>query len=182
LKHRLLALRRLHQLTGNGVVASSDNNNTLVTIEGEAPRIGGRPWLKLCQLSARYLEQYGTNITTLKYKAPPEAVPQTVALVWDDLVLQDEESGVNNALGFLHLYQLLNRRQQLQLCGIDVTGSLGALLSRAFHLKHARWGAEAANEDAELLTSPLMATLAAVLHAPYRGWPTVISFFFCLFV
>lgn len=172
MKHRLAVLRHTRKLNG---VTSVDDESAMVTIENEPPRLGGRPWLKLCQLSARYLEQYGTNVTTIKYKPPPDAGQQShsVALVWDDLVLQDEESGVNNALGFLHLYQLLTERQKLALCGEDVTTSLAQLLSRAFHLKHARWGREAASEDAELLTSPLMATLAAVQRAPFRGWPTV---------
>jgi hypothetical protein len=97
-----------------------------VLLQPKAPRPGGQPWFKLQQLSMRYIEQYGTNVSTLRYKPPADPLPsdKVVALVWDDEVLCDEESGANRQLGFLFVYELVTRAPpadavQPRLHGVD---------------------------------------------------------------
>jgi hypothetical protein len=148
-----------------------------VLLQPKAPRAGGQPWFKLQQLSMRYIEQYGVSLTTLRYRPPPQepmASDKVAAMLWDDDLLSDEESGANRQLGFLFVYELVTRRRGLRLCDQDCTATLGELLARAFHLKLVRWGKEAVGDgEIELVVSPQLATVAAVLTEPQRAWPAV---------
>lgn len=90
IKARLACLRAVQTGDARAIAA--------VALETKPPRLGGQPWLKLQQLSASYLEQYGTHLTMLRFKAPSMGSDalvdaKCVELVWNDLILADEESG-----------------------------------------------------------------------------------------
>lgn len=69
-------------------------------VSGAAPRWGGQPWAKLALLKPHYIERNAQQLTTLKYKRSPNLSDIGVAeLVWESLLLADEESGANNSLG-----------------------------------------------------------------------------------
>lgn len=61
---------------------------------------------------------------------------------------------------------MVRGRVSLQLLGRDVSASMGDLWSRLAHLKHARWGREAAGaNEVEAQPSRHFAALAALLEA-----------------
>ena len=68
------------------------------------PKLIGQPWFKLQQLSAGYLAQYGSGVTTLRYEPPKQSDGLGVQLLWEDDVMADSESGANRQLGFLFLF------------------------------------------------------------------------------
>ena len=74
-----------------------------VTIKADQPRLAGQPWMKLCSYSKEYLDTYATHLTRVHYK--PAVDPQSLIpmltdqkcfeLIWEDLLVADEESGSN---------------------------------------------------------------------------------------
>ncbi|CAE8619966.1 unnamed protein product [Polarella glacialis] len=150
---------------------------------------GGQPWSRLCCQSSQVLG-CATRITRLQFRHPalgtgqegsewPDSVDSTVLMkmLWEDTLLQDDESGVNRQLGFVFLYMVLLGQLSLTLAGADVTGTLGLLLARVFHLKLARWGKEITEDgESEPRPSLQMATIALLSRSrdgPVVGWPVV---------
>eukprot|EP01012_Entosiphon_sulcatum_P024255 TRINITY_DN29428_c0_g1_i1.p1 TRINITY_DN29428_c0_g1~~TRINITY_DN29428_c0_g1_i1.p1 ORF type:complete len:4234 (+),score=586.19 TRINITY_DN29428_c0_g1_i1:35-12736(+) len=138
---------------------------------------GGQPWVKLCLLRQDYLYTYASTLTTVKYKQPSGGVLQdkdAIAILWEDLLLADEESGTNRSLGFVFLYELCTGSLRVALNGTDCTKSLSEILTRYFHLKLARWGKELREEgESEPTASRNIASLAALAELPTAGWPAV---------
>ena len=167
IKNRLQYLKTLHSAAGSSVQLRPD---TL--------KVGGQPWLKLCMLTPEYLDNYGQRVTRLQF-VPPEGAPvlsenTCAGLVWDSLVMADEESGANRQLGFLFLYQLLRGQMAMSIMGRDCTNSFGELLTRCFHLKLARWGREQVEEgEMECGASVQMAALSTMLRtSDVSVWPS----------
>lgn len=154
----------------------SEGNDT-VTLKGRPCRVPGQPWLKLTSMSREYLEKYGRNVARVHYKRPEGGLllnDKVLELIWESLVISDEESGANRQLGFLFLYELLTGVVQMNLLGENCTRSLGELLTRHLHLRLARWGQEATDEgEEELASSWPMAQLANVILLPQHSWPVI---------
>jgi hypothetical protein len=79
-------------------------------------RWGGQPWNRLCTTSPEYLEVKSSVLTRIRYKRPGVGGSgvlmdkDCVSLLWDDLLLSDEESGANQQLGMWFLYELSQAR------------------------------------------------------------------------
>ncbi|OQR84514.1 hypothetical protein ACHHYP_13291 [Achlya hypogyna] len=139
-------------------------------------RVGGQPWVKLNMLTAAYLEEHATTLSTVRYKRPGAVLAdeECLKLVWDNVVVGDEASGANRGLGCLFLYECLVGQVTLQLHGEDQTRSLAELLARFLHLKLARWGKEVVEEgESEVAVSIAMSQVAVVLANPYHPWPAL---------
>ncbi|CAJ1327073.1 unnamed protein product [Effrenium voratum] len=160
-----------------------------VVLRASPAQHGGQPWSRLNAQSRQVLGQ-GSRLRRLQFRHPalPENAPQTaewpeqvegealMKIIWSDELLQDDESGVNRQLGFVFLYMVLLGQLSLKLCGLDVSGSLGPLLARVFHLKLARWGKELVEEgESEPQVSRAMATLAMMVRGQGAGWPPLPS-------
>lgn len=182
IKNRLEFLKVALQLKSQAESPLSPSSSFLsspnVTIKVDQPRVPGQPWMKLCSLSLEYLEKYGTHLTRIHYTLPTKSSASALdgvecfALLWEDLILADEESGSNRQLGFFFLYEALRGKVQLSLMGRNCTFSLATLLTRAFHLKLARWGRETVEDgEQEHSTSFQMAILAALMQQPFYTWP-----------
>jgi len=153
----------------------------IILLLSEQPRLAGQPWMKLCSFSKEYLDSYATHITRLHYPSvdtqaliPMLSEQKCFELVWDDLLVADEESGSNRQLGFMLLYEVLRGRMLLIMLGRDCTKSFAEILTRYFQLKIARWGRERVEEgEQEFSTSLQMAELAAVMYHSAHSWPSV---------
>ena len=177
IKNRLTLLR-----STEGLSVSPNASSSEVVLSGAVPRIGGRPWTKLCNLGLDYVEVHASSLTSVSYK-PPEGVTQEnpvlsdqycLSILWNDLLIMDEESGVNRQLGFLFLYLVSRGQLPLSIDGVDVSRSMGELLTRWLHLRKARWGRETTGDDeTEALSSKQMSILAALFAHSHREWPMV---------
>ncbi|CAK8987709.1 Calmodulin [Durusdinium trenchii] len=161
-----------------------------VTLRADPALHGGQPWSRLNLLPREELRR-ATHVRRLQFRHPqlPEGSvnqewPQQVdgealvKMIWTDELLQDDESGVNRSLGFVFLYMVLLGQLELKLNDVNVTESLGGLLTRLFHLKLARWGKELQEEgESDVQLSHQMATLALLARGGSiaAGWPPVPS-------
>ncbi|KEG08962.1 NXN protein [Trypanosoma grayi] len=145
----------------------------------QTPRLDrcGYPWEHLLQYRwSRIAPQRPRRVT---YEAPPTESLQEQGLVeflWQDKLLSDEESGANSKLGFYFLYCLKKDKLTPKLFGGDVRVTLTQLLTRWFHLRHARWGREALRDgETEVRPSWCGAVLQLFDIAPSAGWPDTLS-------
>ncbi|KDO28986.1 hypothetical protein SPRG_20090 [Saprolegnia parasitica CBS 223.65] len=139
-------------------------------------RVGGQPWVKLNMLTAAYLEEHATTLSTVRYKRPSAllADEECMKLIWDNEIVGDEASGANRGLGCLFLYECLNGHVSLRLHGEEYTRSMADLLARFLHLKLARWGKEVVEDgEEECSVSIAMSQVAVVLSNPYHAWPAL---------
>lgn len=150
-----------------------------VELEQQEPRWGGAPWNRMLQTPLPYLESQGKELRRIHY-VPPLDQPRSLdevgcaTLVWEDLLVSDEESGANAQLGFFWLYQVMNEEYPLTMFGEKVNRGLGELLLRYWHLKMVRWGREESGEgEVDQAVSIPMSQLACLLNFPeFRlGWP-----------
>eukprot|EP00796_Vickermania_ingenoplastis_P003610 gene3610-2550_t len=95
-----------------------------------------------------------------------------IKFIWEDRLLVDEESGSNARLGFFFLYNLHVGLHHIKVKDYDATSTFTALLSRWFHLRHAKWGREH-HEEGESLSGPswCAAVLQLMALCPEAGWP-----------
>jgi hypothetical protein len=147
-------------------------------LKPEPMRWGGQPWNRLCTTSPEYLEVKSSVVTRIRYKRPGAGGSgvlmdkDCVSIIWDDMLICDEESGANQQLGMWFLYELTQGSVQAIFKGKNVSKTMSQLLTRYFHLKLVRWGRETKEEGEEDgLQSKQMAQLAAVQNFPHRGWP-----------
>ncbi|RNF23641.1 uncharacterized protein Tco025E_02741 [Trypanosoma conorhini] len=137
----------------------------------------GFPWERLLLYPWSRIEPQRPR--RLTYEAPEADGLQEEALVeflWADKLLLDEETGANSKLGFYFLYCLKNGLLSTKLFGEDVHATLGQLLSRWFHLRHARWGREV-QRDGETAALPSWgATVLQLMDlAPAAAWPEAVT-------
>lgn len=147
-------------------------------------RVGGQPWMKLCLYSKEYLATHGKKLSIVRYNRPKHVVgignifliddDEAGKLVWNCSVVGDEISGANRGLGFLFLYECLNRQLIIRLGGEDCTHSFGDLFARFLYLKLSRWGRETVDDgEEECAPSYAMAQLALVISHPHGAWPSI---------
>eukprot|EP00941_MAST-03F_sp_MAST-3F-sp1_P005353 g5353.t1 len=183
IKNRIAILQALAEKAGGegfvGIEGESRTVEAEVLLKPPLPRWGGQPWYKLQQFSAAHLDATGSSLKRLHYRRPGTVLEGTdcCKIIWDALVMADEESGSNRQLGLLFLYEILLGTITLKVIpgGPDVSRSLGELLTRAFHLKLSRWGRETTEDgEQEARASKQMAALAAVISLSADGtvqWP-----------
>ncbi|OQS06902.1 hypothetical protein THRCLA_20266 [Thraustotheca clavata] len=155
---------------------SQKQNQSTIEAKPARLRVGGQPWVKLNMLSASYLQDHATTLTTVRYKRPGELLidEACLKLIWENAVVGDEASGANRGLGYLFLYECLIGQITIQIYGQNATNSMGDLLSRFLHLKLARWGQEVVEEgEEECSVSIAMSHIAVVLANPNHAWPTL---------
>ena len=150
-------------------------------MKGRSPRVGGQPWWKLAILQPTYItERLRSKMHYIQYAAPETQYPnlmkddEVFKFLWSEELMLDEESGANRQLGILFLYQMIQNEFKFVLNGSDCTRSFAEILTRSFHLKHARWGREAVadgEQDADI--SREMIQLITRLNNPERQWPAV---------
>jgi hypothetical protein len=184
LKNRLHFLQSgLGRQTGirRETAAASVVKGSAVTVKQEPQpmRWGGQPWAKVQTISLDYLVRSAAPLTRVHFK-PPGSQPNSLedgelaAILWDDTLVADEESGSNRQLGFAFLYAVLQNLLTCRFNGVGVNHSFGELAVRLFQLKMARWGKEAASGgEQEYVTSKQMVLLASMLNAAGAGasWP-----------
>jgi hypothetical protein len=147
-----------------------------LVLKTDGPRWGGQPWVKLNLQTLDYVTQNGTKMARVHYRKPqgPLRDADCLALIWDDTLLMDEESGSNRQMGFLMLYELARKQVAAVVAGQDAASDLASIFSRYFHLKLSRWGKEQVDEgEVECSNSAHMAHLAAVLAHPTFPWPVL---------
>ncbi|RNC58143.1 NXN protein, partial [Trypanosoma cruzi] len=150
-----------------------------VSVKMKAPAMVrcGFPWERLLLYPWSRIEPQKPQ--RLTYETPEADSLQETALVeflWADKLLLDEESGANSKLGFYFLYCLKNGILSTKLFGEDVCGTLGQLLSRWFHLRHARWGRETKVDGETSMRPSWCSTVLQLLDlVPSAGWPDAVT-------
>lgn len=144
-------------------------------------RVGGQPWMRLGLLGKDYMAAHGKKLSTVRYNRPKHSTgidnsfliddDETAKLVWNCAVVGDEVSGSNRGLGFLFLYECLNRQLVLRLGDDECTQSFGDLSARFLHLKLSRWGRETVEDgEEENVPSYPLAQLALLIAHPHERW------------
>ena len=96
-------------------------------------QIPGQPWTKLCALGSDYVMTKGATMARVVYEPPQGDIAddKVLEIVWEDLLVSDEESGSNRKLGWLFLWDVcVQKRFRLVLLNQDVSRSLGEILAR----------------------------------------------------
>ncbi|EDQ90981.1 uncharacterized protein MONBRDRAFT_31645 [Monosiga brevicollis MX1] len=141
-------------------------------------RVGGQPWAKLNTYTLDYLTRSGTRLTRVQCQLPGRgdgrlSTKDALAIMWEDRLVADEESGSNRQLGFWFLYCLATKACQVE--GFDEAAhhAYAELLTRLFACKLARWGKEAADAgEIEATPSSRMVMLASILsEMSGQTWP-----------
>ncbi|TMW68228.1 hypothetical protein Poli38472_007900 [Pythium oligandrum] len=158
-----------------------DSNEPVMSFKLTRQRVGGQPWTKLRLLGQDYLNEHGKKVSTVRYNRPKHSVgvgntflldeEESGKLVWNCAIVGDEVSGTNRGLGFMFLFECLNRQVGIRLGGEDCTQSFGDLHTRFLHLKLSRWGRETVEEgEEEYSPSSALAHLAVMIAHPYDQW------------
>ena len=151
-------------------------SSAIVDVDAKIPSLQrpGQPWYKLTTSSLEAVSK--RKLTRIQYKQPkePYAEDAAVKLVWEDLLMTDEESGSNSQLGFFFLYLVRRQLLPITLLKKNCSQSFASILGRMFHLRHARWGKEATSDgESEVQLSYAMAVLHAAEMHPEARWPTL---------
>lgn len=146
-------------------------------------RVGGQPWMKMRLFTKEYMVAHGKKLSTVRYNRPKHTSgvnnvflideEEAGKLVWNCAVVGDEVSGTNRGLGFLFLYECLNKQVVIRLGGDDCTHSFGDLNARFLHLKLSRWGRETVDDgEEEYSPSYALAQLAMIVGHPHVMLPS----------
>jgi len=148
------------------------------TFELVAPEIqvGGEPWYKMISSSKEVFEERDW-LTRFKFAFPAEeggvvlCDAEALAPIFENLLIDDDESGSTRQLGFIFLYALSIGQISMEVCARQCAGSMSSLLTRLLQLKLAHWGKSATGTEVPAKFSKQCAVLALVFDHPNAGWP-----------
>eukprot|EP00043_Microstomoeca_roanoka_P005858 m.58502 g.58502 ORF g.58502 m.58502 type:complete len:4257 (-) comp13155_c0_seq1:39-12809(-) len=184
LKNRFLLLKPRHNrllspdAKQDPTVHARSTDESTVQLKPDPMRWGGLPWAKVQTLTLDYIVRATQPLTRIHYKHPGVEqgkldTNEILALIWDETLVADEESGSNRQLGIVFLYNLVRGVIRCQFSGSDVTDSTSTLLTRLFQLKVARWGEGTREGETEYVITKQMAMLGCMLTSPDAMWPPV---------
>lgn len=137
----------------------------------------GFPWERLLLFPWEKISPQKLKRVTYSAAEPGKLVDgKLVDFIFRDELLGDEESGSNRKRGFYFLYSIKKGDVKPVLFGENVSVSFSQLMSRWFHLRHARWGREAQQSgETEMAPSWCGAVLQLMELFPSAEWPAPVA-------